>query len=306
LYAARKYDIEPQSYPYPTPATASITLYYLQSEFNNYNLKATDSGHKNLPTGSADATGISNLVLRQFHGTGTNPSNYTGPSQDFTTATSGFTVIWNSTRNWWEVTVPVTGFSGFYITSALTNVLPITLEYFNGTQNDNKHLLSWKVNSTSDKNIFEVQRGADGIHFLTLTTVNATQAQCYQPFSIIDDKPLDGINYYRLKISSTDDKTSFSNIVQLTLKTKNFQIISISPNPAKEENVTLKINTGEKSQVNINIADFTGRVLSKQTVQLTPGINKVILNSKTLTAGAYLVTVYSFNQTAKTVRLIKQ
>ena len=66
LYAARQYDIEPLISP--STSTANITLYYLQSEFNNFNTKAADSGHKLLPTSSADAAGISNLVIRQFHG----------------------------------------------------------------------------------------------------------------------------------------------------------------------------------------------------------------------------------------------
>ena len=39
-----------------------------------------------------DVAAIGNLVLRQFHGTGTNPTNYSGGYVDFTTATAGFTV----------------------------------------------------------------------------------------------------------------------------------------------------------------------------------------------------------------------
>ncbi len=304
LYAARKYDIEPLLNP--ATSTADVTLYYLQSEFNNFNLKAADSGHKLLPTGPADATGISNLLLRQFHGTGTNPSNYTGPSQDFTTATSGFTVTWNATRSWWEVKVPVSGFSGFYLSAALATVLPISIEYFKGVQTDNKHVLSWKANCSSASVTFEIQRSTDGLHFTSINNLTASQARCSEPFDFTDEHPVSGINYYRIKIIDIDGKSTYSNIISLTLKTKGIELVSLSPNPVIKNDPVLKVNTGDKSLVNIVISDFAGRFVRNQTAQLIPGINPVILNTQSLARGVYQVTAYSAGSAPRTLRLIKQ
>jgi len=304
LYLARKYDIEPLINP--VTSTADIKLYYLQSEFNNYNLKAADSGHKPLPTGPADVTGISKLVLRQFHGTGTNPGNYTGAMQDFTTAVSGFTVVWNATRSWWEVNVPVTGFSGFYITSELLSVLPVKLEYFKGVQVDNKHVLSWKVNCTSASVTFEIQRSGDGQNFTTIRSFTADQLRCNQPFTDTDEHPLSGMNFYRIKIIDPGDRPYYSNIISFILKTKGFEILNISPNPATKENAVLKINTGKISQINIHISDFTGSIISIQKTHLALGNNQVILNTRLLKSGIYHVTTYMPGETPKTVKLIKQ
>lgn len=307
LYLARKYDIEPLLNPYPATSTANITLYYKQSEFNNYNTKATDSGFKLLPTGPADATGINNLLLRQFHGTGTNPTNYTGPSQDFTTATSGFTVTWNATRSWWEVVVPVTSFSGFYITSAPVTVLPITMEYFKGIQQNGKHLLSWKATCTSSSVIFEIQRSTDGQHFTTINSIAASQARCSEPFGYTDDKPVNGINYYRIKMTDADSKATYSSIISLVLKLKGADVLGISPNPVtRGADALLKLNAFEKTQSNILVTDFTGRVLRTQPVQLVPGINQVTINTHSLASGIYHVTVFTAGEPAKTVRLVKQ
>jgi len=304
LYAARKYDIEPLLNP--ATSTADVTLYYLQTEFNNFNLKAADSGHKLLPTGPADATGISNLLMRQFHGTGTTPSNYTGPSEDFTTATSGFTVTWNATRSWWEVKVPVTGFSGFYLSAALATVLPISIEYFKGVQTENKHVLSWKANCSSASVTFEIQRSADGLHFTSLNNLTASQVRCSQPFDFTDEHPVSGINYYRIKIIDIDGKLTYSNIISLTLKTKGIELVSLSPNPVIKNNPVLKINTGDNSLVHIVISDFAGRFVRNQTAQLIPGITPVILNTQSLARGVYQVTAYSAGSAPKTLRLIKQ
>lgn len=304
LYLARQYDIEPLVNP--STSTANITLYYKQSEFNNYNTKATDSGFKLLPTGPADATGISNVLLRQFHGTGTNPTNYTGSSEDFTTATSGFTVTWNATRSWWEVVVPVSGFSGFYLSSAPVGVLAVSMEYFKGVQQNGKHLLNWKANCSSSSVTFEIERSTNGLNFTSIKTITASQARCSQPFDHTDDKPENGINYYRIKMIDVDGKSSYSNTISLVLKNKGVDVLSISPNPVTAENAVLKLKAFEKLNANIIVTDFTGRVLKTQTTQLIPGNNQVPINTFTLAKGTYHVSVYTHGEPVKTVRLVKQ
>jgi hypothetical protein len=306
LYGPRKYDIEPILSP--ATSTASITLYYPQSDFDNYNLKAVDSGKKKLPITSGDATGISNLVIRQFHGTGTAPGNYTGPaaSQDFSTPTVGFSVVWNATRNWWEVTVPVTGFSGFYITTKANGTLGINLDYFKGVQVDKKNTLSWKVNCTSAKATFEVLRSGDGVHYSTIGTLTADQLRCSQPFDFTDDSPLGGSNFYRIRIIDTNGKDALSNIVQLSLKTTRYQMISLNPNLVHTENAILKINATEKNELNIVITDFSGRRISTETIPVQPGINQTVLHTSDLVNGTYQVTGYMQGEKPQTLRLVKQ
>ncbi len=304
LYLARHYDIEP--IVNASTATANVTLYYKQSEFDNYNTLAASNNQKPLPTGPSDATGISNLILRQFHGTGTNPTNYTGAAVDFTTATSGFTVTWNATRSWWEVVVPVTGFSGFYITSAPTGVLAVSLQYFTGTQSGNANLLNWKINCTSAKVSFEVQRSIDNINYTAIESLTADQLRCSQPFDAADNNPLPGINYYRIKITDEDGRSYYSNVISFTTKINGFNIESISPNPVVNENAVLTINAGDKTAVNITVTDFTGRTVAMQAAQLIQGKNRITVNTQKLVSGTYQVTVYSANQKPQTIRVVKQ
>ncbi len=304
LYLSRKYDIQP--IVNAANATAIITLYYLQSEFDAYNLLAAADNFTALPSGPLDAAGINNLVLRQFHGTGTNPDNYTGASVDFTTATPGFGVSWNSVMNWWEVTVPVTGFSGFYITSLPAHSLPITLFYFNASQSGNKHLLKWKVNCLSTNANFKIENSADGMHFFPIGDIKASQVRCAQPFDFINENPLPGSNYYRIKIIDTDGKFSYSNIALLFSKNKSFQFITLSPNPVKDENAVLQINSGRSDNLELVIADPIGRVISRQHLNLMQGDNKVILDTKKFAPGIYQVYGTNAEGKSETLRFIKQ
>ena len=304
LYVARKYDIEP--FLNPATSTADVKLYFLQSEFDDFNAKATDSGHKLLPINSLDVAAMSNILLRQFHGTGTNPTNYTGGFVNFTTATSGFIVSWNASKSWWEITVPVNGFSGFYLSTAKTGVLSINLSYFKGTQTDKKNVLSWKVNCTSAEAKFELQRSTDGSNYTPIYSFTASKERCENPFDYTDATPADGKNYYRLKFIDVDGKVTYSNIILLIQKNGRFDLMSINPNVVRNEIAVLKIDAFEKESITIVLSDFTGRIIQKQTASLQTGLNQIPLQLNNLSAGVYNVTAYSSNARPKTLKLIKQ
>jgi hypothetical protein len=304
LYLARNYDIEPQISP--ATSTATVTLFFLQAEFNKFNLRAADSGHKLLPTGPADATGIANLVLRQFHGTGTKPGSYTaGTFDDFTTATAGASVNWNATRNWWEITIPVTGFSGFYITSKKSAPVPITLEYFKGSRQGNVHLTEWKVTCTSTQVTFEIERSGDARTFTSITSLTATQARCLQAFNFTDASPLSGINYYRLKMIDVDGKVSYSSTISMLNKESKFDIISVVPTLV-QSNAYVNITATASSRMDIVVTDISGRQVQKQSITLVPGSNQVTMNVGKLSPGIYQVSGYTSDGISKTVRFVKQ
>src|SRR5204863_653563 len=68
LNVQRHYDIEP--FNNASLATATITLYFTQQDFNNYN--ATNGVNEpELPESPLDVTAKSNLQVTQYHGTGT-------------------------------------------------------------------------------------------------------------------------------------------------------------------------------------------------------------------------------------------
>ena len=259
-----------------------------------------------MPVASSGFTGKSRILLRQFHGTGTNPTNYTGTYVDFTTATTGFSVVWNATQSWWEITVPVNGFSGFYLSSTKSAILSISLNYFKGTQNANKHLLTWKVNCTSDEAKFEVQRSTDGLNFTPINVFTASKIRCASAFDFTDENPAPGKNYYRLKLIDVDGKVNYSNIVLLTQKTAHFELVSLNPNVVSSQTAILKINTPVKETVTIVLSDFSGRFIQNQAVTLQVGSNQIPVQAVGLAAGIYHVTIYSNNAKPISLKLIKQ
>jgi hypothetical protein len=112
-YVQRHYHIEPEINP--DVATATVTLYFSQQDFNNYN--AAPNHGQDLPKSMNDGEGKSNLLILQFHGTsiGNQPAGYTGDTVIIDPDDSK--IVWNEITGLWEVTFDVRGFSGFFVTS---------------------------------------------------------------------------------------------------------------------------------------------------------------------------------------------
>ena len=111
-YVQRHYDIEPANNPSTSDAT--VTLYFKQSEFDSFNVAR--GIYPALPTGPADAAGIANLRVTQYHGSGTAPTDYTGTVAQIDPDDAN--IVWDVMYNRWQLSFSVTGFSGFYVQTA--------------------------------------------------------------------------------------------------------------------------------------------------------------------------------------------
>lgn len=310
-YVQRHFDIEPAVNA--ATSTANVTLYFRDQEFVEFNLNRT--GFPALPTvangGNADPN-ITNVRVTQYHGLPIFPHNAGNPAPGFYTNPTGFHIVptavnYNSTFNYWEVTIPVNGFSGFYVHTNLFFPLPITLNYFTGTRQGNNHLLNWKVtcNATPSATLI-LERSADGVNFNSIYNINATALRCNQPFDYTDANPLPGVNYYRLKMISADGKVDISNIVVLINNTKGFDILNIAPNPVTTANFNLNLFSSSAAPVDIKIMDIQGRVVDQQIRSITTGLNSIRFNVDKLAAGSYAISASQQGNRSRVLKFVKE
>jgi hypothetical protein len=151
----------------------------------------------------------------------------------------------------------------------------------------------------------ELERSTDGRSFRSINSQTETAARCLQPFNFTDISPLPGLNYYRLKSVDIDGKINYSNIVALLNNDKGFEIVSLVPNPVKEE-ATLSVTSATKSIIEIVVTDISGKQLSKQRVSLIAGNNLLPLSVRNLPAGSYQVTGITEDGASRTLRFVKQ
>jgi Secretion system C-terminal sorting domain len=310
-YVQRHYDIEPAVNP--NTATATVTLYFTNQEFVNYNL--VRGGFPALPTllggGNSDAN-RAKLRITQYHGVPVAPHNIGNPAPGFYSLNTSTLIIpdtvkYNNTCGYWEVTCKVAGFSGFYVHTSNFNVtLPVNINYFTGYKQGSSHLLNWKVTCNSSPGTTMVlQRSADSRIFNDLNSITADAARCQQPFNYIDTYPLKGINYYRLKMTDADGKVTYSEMVALLNAVKGFDIISIAPNPVVNDNFKLNIASAKAGKIDMAILDVQGRLVNRQSISVIAGFNSLPVNVSNFASGTYTMRVGITDEQFKIIRFVK-
>ncbi|MFZ1371137.1 MAG: T9SS type A sorting domain-containing protein, partial [Ferruginibacter sp.] len=305
-YVQRHHDIEPAVSP--AAATATITLYYTDQDFIDYN--TNNIVWPDLPTGAlgnADPN-RANVRVTQFHGAATtspsSPGNYPDTSLLITPGVPN--VFWNGT--FWEVTFPVTGFSGFYLHTTFTEApLPVIVNYLNGRRQSGKHLLDWKVTCVSTTGVtITLERSVDARNYSGIYTITADAARCNQPFDYTDAQPLPGMNYYRLKMVDANGKITYSTTIALLNANKGFEIISIAPNPVTTGNFKLNITSATAVTMQVIITDMQGRTVSRQNIPVVAGFSIIPMQVGNLVAGTYTIQGIIAGERSKMIRFIKQ
>jgi hypothetical protein len=301
-YVQRHYDVTPSVNP--ATSTATVTMYFTQPEFDAYNI--VRDTFPALPASDGDAAGITNLLVTQFHGTGTAPGNYSGPGVLINPADTN--IVWNNSLSRWEITFDVDGFSGFYVhTSNINAILPVNLLGFSGRNNGNVNLLEWTTSAEQNSSYFDLLRSTDGINFVKAGTVRAAgNSNITRQYHFSDNIAAiqNNLYFYKLKITDQSGSNRYSSIVKISKNSKRFKITS-SPNPFVDQ-LMINVETLVREKAAISLADVSGRMIQQKVLPLQNGNNTIYLgNLDLIPAGVYMLTVKAGSQ-QETVKIVKQ
>jgi len=289
-YVKRHYQVTPATNA--TTATARVTLYFAQAEFDAFNAVNTLL----LPTGPTDATHIANLLIEKRPGASSDgtglPDTYSGTPVTINPADAD--IVWNSTLSRWEVTFDVTGFSGFFIKTQ-TNALPLTLLSFTGSQYNGYNKLQWVTADEVNTQNFVLERSIDGNSFTAIATLAANGAGNGN-YNYKDYFTFSGKIYYRLKMVDVNGSYTYSAVVTLANNGDANSVMSVYPNPATD---VININTGTALlNTRAGLYDANGRLLQNILITSIPQT----VNIQPFTNGLYLIQFAN----GATIKFVKQ
>lgn len=301
-FVARHFEITPNTNP--STATAKLTLYFTQQEFDNFN--AHPASPLDLPANPTDASGKSNLRIGKYSGTSNNgtgmPGSYAGPATILDPVDAD--IIWNSTNNKWEVSFDVNGFSGFIVQTNPV-ALPVTLIEFKGRLLNNNALLNWKTENEQNTNKIIIERSIDGRNYTTignLTAYNTTGTHLYNYTDMQVNLLSADVIYYRLKLVDIDGRYSYSGIVALSLSNKTITLLY--PNPV-QYNLNLLIATERTEKLQLTIIDNTGRAIMQKELSISAGSVSTQWDVDKLATGMYFLRIES-ESIQQNIRFVKQ
>lgn len=225
-------------------------------------------------------TGVWQLVSSPA---GTSPV-ITDPSSFSTTATALNGV--GEYRFKWVITSPLGGcVSEDEVIYNVTCALPVSLSYFEANKANQTTKLSWATASEQNNLGFEIERSSDGTNWSKIDFINSKAENgnsiATLEYGYVDNTPLTGTNYYRLKQVDFDGKHDYSQI--RTVRFNNSYEISVYPNPTSN-NITVE---GLKGGETIYIINSVGQTL--HTVKSTGRTRTIDL--KNITSGILFVKV---------------
>ena len=290
-FVQRHYQITPATNP--TTATATVTLYFSQAEFNNFN--ADPNSTLDLPTGAADAVGKANLRIAKYNGSSNNgsglPVSYTSTSSIIDPPDAN--IVYNATFSRWEVTFDVAGFSGFTVQTS-TIVLPVKLISFAAQRTSTAIEANWQTSAEMNNHHFELERSTDGRNFNFVGQVAGNNGNRISNYSYTDvGATLLHVSklFYRLKVISQSGDFEYSNIIVLSLNKSVQLLTSVVPNPFVDK-LSLNLNMPAKGNLNIKITDVSGRVLITENAEVVKGFSAHFVQGvNKLAGGVYLLSV---------------
>lgn len=284
-YVQRMYNITPAA----NPATSSmtITLFFSQQEFDNYN--AANGSDPDLPANSADANGISHIRITQYKGAGTVPGTYSGATATITPSNV------SNSGNRWAVTFPATGQGGFTLSGlSAGTALPVKLVSFNAHAAAGKTiLLSWDVAEQEDITRYVVERSSDGYTFNEAAVVAPASGKTQ--YAVEDGAAYTGRSYYRLRLDA-NRMVSYSEVKTVQLQQDAVEL-RISPVPARRS-ITVQFSDPALLHTTAVISDLQGRAV--KTVMLDAYSQDIAVDE--LQPGVYILST----KDGKVVRLMKQ
>ncbi len=183
---------------------------------------------------------------------------------------------------------------GTFTLASLTaaNPLPIELIHFTARPNGKAVDLTWATATEKDNDYFTVERSRDGTRFDPLLRVpgagNSTETLYYYE---VDERPLPGVSYYRLKQTDYDGTFSYSNVVAVRMPVDD-KAFAVFPNPADDY---FLLETGpDPAQLRYRLLNSMG-----QTVPVAPAVEAGRLRFSThgLVPGLYFLEVQYQNST---------
>jgi hypothetical protein len=169
-------------------------------------------------------------------------------------------------------------------------LLPVELVSFEAKAESNIALLKWETASEQNNRGFEIQRSSNGNDWKMLGFVagSGTSTENRQ-YVFLDEKPLTGANYYRLRQMDFDNGEKYSRVRTVQLKQVN-GFLSLSPNPATAK-TRLTFDADEAGEAALTIYDVSGKPLKAQTVALNAGKNQLDIELPDLPGGTYWVKI---------------
>lgn len=169
----------------------------------------------------------------------------------------------------------------------------VSLEWlsFEGWAKNNRTIeLKWITSEENEKHLFNVWRSPNGRDWRKIASVpNEIDAGNKGRYTIIDQNPMLGINFYRLEYQEPTGQADFSEVIRVDLFKE--QAFTVFPNPHKE---SFQIQALNLENYQLELFDAMGKTL--QVPMTAIDSHTIQVKTQHLPQGVYFIRVFNQEQ----------
>ena len=186
------------------------------------------------------------------------------------------------------------GMTGSFVANT---ALPIKLKEFTAAPDGKLVALTWKTLTEENTDHFVIRRSDDGQTFTDIGNIKASGTSDQEHnYSYIDSTPAFFLrfSYYQLVTIDIDGAKQYSNILLFKRGADNSSIlIRLFPNPATSgDHLHLYFNSEINGDLKIAITASDGKLIEKQSMTATIGVNHSHMQLPKLPPGVYYIHFY--------------
>lgn len=172
--------------------------------------------------------------------------------------------------------------------------LPVRFVNFDAFKERGTSHLQWRLASDEEVSSFDVERSNNAVSFEKIGNVAQNNA-ANKKYNFIDEHPMTGNNYYRLKVIYHDGKMEYTGTKVVNFEEVHSLHLNIYPNPATDiVNVELPNDFSDAQYGVVNIYGISGTMVYQQKV-IGKFPSVITVQTASLTAGNYVVHIAADN-----------
>lgn len=184
-----------------------------------------------------------------------------------------------SLNNWWTL-------------SSQSSPLPVELLSFDAKAQSGVVKLDWITASEINNDYFTVEKSRNGFEFNDLLTVDGNgTTTAVSNYSAYDEQPYSGVNYYRLRQTDFDGRTSHSEIKVVSFIKAG--VVSLYPNPFRGDIINLSTTDANDVVEKVSVFDAAGKLIFSQKAGegfASNGITKINIGDD-IAEGTYMMEI---------------
>jgi Secretion system C-terminal sorting domain len=166
--------------------------------------------------------------------------------------------------------------------------LPVNSLTVKAYKKNNSVIVEWQTTVETGVKTFVVEKSVTGTSFQNLTETTAKNNNTSNTYSITDNNPVNGVNYYRIKTTSINSNEKYSAIVRVEMTDKGIKSVTVYPNPVTGKEIGLQLNNLAAGNYTAKMFNIAGQEVYSTILQHNGnnGSTSLQLNNK-LAAGTY-------------------